>query len=315
MNKEREVKSGISRRDFLRVATGLGLAAGGALSTWYFGKKGLEELGLRFEEDQSEQTSSKDFFDEEARILSQQTEQAPTQTSQPTPEATSPPEATTEPTPTPEQLKPLQFGKVDFESQQNIGMSYFLGEDQIIVPYFTPKTWRPGILSTGEFDPDKNTGLVYLDSENRKILNLHSGRRGPLDEQGYSMYQLQLHLEEHPNIGVRRYAREVDEIMKSTIGSEVVLKQGEEFTYSKIVAAVRVPPNLVNESKQHVYDINRWLAEKFPDSGFKNVLNEENEILTVKFCGRKLAGEGDIEAEGEPAYRQSRFFLASKLTQ
>jgi hypothetical protein len=308
-NKEKE-QNKLSRRDFLRVATGLTLAGAGTLAGGYFARKGLGELGLRFEERNADQLSSKDFFDEEARILSEQTKEAPTQTPEPTSQVTSVPEETPEPTPTPE-AGIYEFGKIDFKSGEKLGMSYFIGEDQILVPYFTPIIWYKGILDSGEFDPDRNTGLVYTESGHRKILNLHSGREGPLDEQGYSAYKLQIYFEEHPNIGVRRYPAEVQEALNNTIGSEVVFKQGENFAYSDIIAAVRVPPNLVNESKEHVYNINEWLANTFPESGFNKVLNNEKEILTLKFCGRKLAGEPD--AEGEPSFRQSRFFMAMKL--
>jgi hypothetical protein len=309
-NKEKE-QNKLSRRDFLRVATGLTLAGAGTLAGGYFAKKGLGELGLRFEEQNADQLSSKNFFDEEARILSEQTKEAPTQTAELSPEATTATEKSPEPTSTPEIPNYFNFGQIDFEKDEQIGASFFIEQDQVVIPYFNPRTWEPNILSSGEFDPNRNTGLVYLDSGNRKILNLHSGRLGPLDEQGFSAYKLQIYFEEHPNIGVRRYSAEVQEALNDTIGSEVVFKQGENFAYSDVIAAVRVPPNLVNESKEHVYNINEWLANTFPESGFNKVLNNEKEILTLKFCGRKLAGEPD--AEGEPSFRQSRFFMAMKL--
>ena len=316
VNKERgtnkENKARMSRRDFLRVAAGLGLAGGGMALGGFFAKRGLEELGLRFEERDTNELSSKDFFDEEAQILQKQTQEAPTQTTEPAVEATGAPEETPEPTSTPEVTKYFEFGNIDFENNEQIGMSYFLAGDQVLVPYFEPIIWHPEVLSSGEFDPEKNTGVVYLDSGHRKVLNLHSGRRGPLDEQGFSAYKLQIYLEEHPDIGVRRYPREVNEILQNILGSEVVLKQANNFTYSNIVAAARITPSLVNESKKNVYNINEWLAEKFPRTGFDEVLNEEENVLVVKFCGRRLAGEE--ENPNEPTYRQSRFFIATKLS-
>jgi len=304
--KERERKH-ISRRDFIKVATGLGLAGAGA---YYFGKETLTQLGVIRPEQ-----STEGFFNEESERLSRATQVA--ETSQPGSTLEQPnikqPENTPEPTETPELSFNWRFGDIDFSnSNEQIGMGYFIGDEEILVPYFTPISWYEGVLQSGEFGLDRNSGLTYLDERNRKILNLHSGRLSIFDQEGLTMYQLQRYIEEYPDNGVIRYApREIDEVLRTLIGSDVVVKQENKFAYSKIIAAVRVPPERVIESRNNVYTIVSWLTENFRDSGFEQIRPNDRDVLITKFCGRKLGIER--EETRETPWRQARFFIAKRL--
>lgn len=321
--KERE-KRPLSRREFIKAATMVGLGLGGAAGMWVSGKWLLEDLGVDLSEDEN-QLTTENFFEQESKILEEATHTSPTETTQPTEQA---PEATAEPEPTetPQPINRWEWGDVTFEDgSEDIGMSYFFEDQQVLIPYFTPITWYEGILNTGRFHYTRNTGLVYEDDHQRKILNLHSGRRSSVDQDGFTAYRLQIFLEEYPGKGVRRYPREVNEIMKSIIGTEVVAKQGEKFAYSKIVAATRVDPIKVPESQQHVSDITSWLATNYPESGFQNLGPENNDIVVTKFCGRILNLEQEMIDQLEdknlrdkindtPPFQKARFFIAKKTT-
>lgn len=319
----KEFDKKLSRRDFLKLAAGLGLAGGGTALAYHFGKKSLEEFGYQ---SGGPGESSGNFFNKESQILSRATEVAKTEEPESTLEAQGTPEPTKEPTPESELITEWRFGNIDFGNKdKQIGIAYFLGENQILVPNFTPITWFEGLYETGAFEPKENTGLIYLDSSNRKILNVHSGRQGPLHQEGYSAYKLQIYLEEHPENGVRRLPIEINKVVANIIGSDVVFKQEDKFAYSKIVAAVRVPPLKVIESQQHVFDIVSWLSQNYPDSGFRNVQGGDRNIVVTKFCGRLLGGEQNLINDLEnkdlkkaindlPESQKSRFFIAEKLT-
>lgn len=294
----------ISRRDFNKLAgavlAGIGLGGAG-----YAGWKTLEGLGLHLK---PQEPPSDNFFYEESQKLARATQSAATPTPfQPEPNE----EATPEPSPTPEAENYWKFAKIDFSnSKEPIDMGFFIGSDTILVPSFTPFVYYEGALEDGAFSPEINSGMAYLDSSSRKVLNLHSGRRGPLDAQGFTMWGMQRYLEEDPNNGVRRYPKTVNEIIsQSLIGSEVVIRQGKISSLVKIAAALRVPPTQVAESQSHVYDISDWLGKTYPNSGFADLGNGKD-TLVIKFCGRILSGERADESR--PSYQQSRFFIALK---
>lgn len=294
----------ISRREFNKLAAAIlgGIGIGGAA---YSGAKVLEGLGLRFG---PQEPVDQNFFFEESQRLARSTQAAPTATPF-EPQATQ--EPTPEPSPTPEPENDWKFAGIDFsDSTKLIDMGFFIGSDTVLVPSFIPFAYYDGALEDGAFAPDSNTGLTYLDPKNRKILNLHSGRRGSLDTQGYTMWGMQRYLEENPKNGVRRYPREVNELMDaSLIGSQPVIRQGDTSSLVKVVAALRVPPEQVSASQDHVYDIADWLGATYPDSGFAH-LGRDKDTLVIKFCGRILTGERADDSR--PSYQQSRFFLALK---
>lgn len=292
----------LSRRSFLKLGTAVigGAALGGAVLT---GKKVLEDLGFRFE---TQGPVTDNFFYQESQQLAESTQAIAT----PTPFQSV--EATPEPTPTPEILTPWEFVKgIDFsDSKRQIDMAFFVGADTILIPAFTPFAYYNGALEDGAFEPDSNTGLTYLDKLNRKILNLHSGRRGPLDAVGFTAWGLQRYIEEYPENGVRKSPGEVDNFMESSfLNSDVVIKQKDTSSLVKVVGIVRVPPRGVEESQKHVGDIVDWLGSAFPDSGFRN-LGNSTDTLIIKFCGRILQGEAKVHSR--PDYQQSRFFIALK---
>ena len=299
-------KPKISRRAFLRLGSA---AAGGAalIGAAAVGRKVLEDLGVQLVPHGPVEDN---FFYREAQRLAESTHVAPTPFQ---PQPTS--EVTLESPPTPETYNAWVFDNIDLSnSRKQIDMGFYIGQDTILVPYFTPVAFYEGVLEDGAFEAESNTGMTYLDGLNRKILNLHSGRRSALDTRGFTAWALQKYLEEYPSTGSRRHPREVDEfIKKSVVGSSVVVREDKVSSNSKIVAGVRVGPQRVAESQEHVGDIIDWLGQNYPDSGFAD-LGRNHETLVIKFCGRLLAEIPGLEEEdlSRPTYQQARFFLALK---
>ena len=304
----------LSRRGFNKLAGAVlgGIGLGGAA---YSGFRFLEGLGLEIPHNS---------FEQELEGLSRAATPTPFRPQETTPaSSTTVPQETPEPSPTPEAINYWSFAKADFsDSAHQIDMMITLKDSsQLLVPSFIPIAWREGLLESGDFAPERNTGLTYLDEDRRKILNLHSGREGPLHS-GYTMWGVQLAIETDPTTGNRIYPRQAEEKLRDNyIGADVLIRQ-TEAGLARIVAAVRVPPSLVYESTQHVYEqtgssgnvtsegIIPWLATNFPDSGFSEVVND-SDVLVMKFCGRILSGEHPEERISSP-YQQARFFLALK---
>ncbi|OGM10070.1 hypothetical protein A2Y68_01305 [Candidatus Woesebacteria bacterium RBG_13_46_13] len=304
-------KPKLSRRGFLKGAVLGGIGLGGAV---YSGLKFLEGLGLELPHNS---------FEQELQALPREATPTPFQPRETTPaSSTQTPEATPEPSPTPEAINYWAFAKADFsDSEHLIDMMITLRDSSsLLVPSFIPISWHDGLQLSVDFDRRRNTGLTYLDEDRRKILNLHSGREGPLHS-GYTMWETQLAIETDGR-GNRIYPAQADEKLRTQfMGADVLIRQ-TEAGLAKIVAAVRVPPSLVYESTQHVYEetdpsgsvtnegIIPWLAANFPDSGFADVVNDR-EVLIIKFCGRILSGEREDTRIDSP-YQQARFFFALK---
>ncbi len=302
----------LPRRGFLKAAVIGGLGLGGAV---YSGWKVLEGLGLRI---------SQDSLSQELQQLAESPTPTPFQPRESTPTLSAGEVQTTpEPSPTPEFVHDWLFAGADFsDSAHQIDMMITLTDSsQLLVPAFTPLSWRDGLLEAGEFAPERNTGLTYLDEDRRKILNLHSGRLGPLHT-GFTMWDVQLAIETNPETGNRINPREAEEKLRSQfVGSEWAIEQ-TSTSHARCVAAVRVPPSLVYESTRHVYEqtdssgivtsegIIPWLAENFPDTGFSEIVDDPH-VLVIKFCGRILSGEHEETRIASP-YQQARFFLALK---
>jgi len=328
MSESKRSPEKISRREFNKLA-GAALAGVGLAGAGFAGWKLLEGLGLRVGED----APSRDSFEQELADLSRPTREASTPTPFQPQSATEIPHTTPEPSPTPELINKYKFAKADFsDSAHQIDMLLTLNNgEKLLIPLFTPLPWREGILDGPDFKPKSNTGVTYLDESGRKILNLHSGREGPLDTAGYTMWKVQLAIETNAR-GYRIYPREVDEKLSTNFtGGDAIVRQTDSGP-AKMVAAVRVPPKMVLGVSQHLNEVRdaagqitttgliAWIAETFPDSGFQKILSDPN-ILIIKTCGRRLRGEtqnaqfintqGKIEEETSE-YRQSRFFLAFK---
>jgi hypothetical protein len=101
-------------------------------------------------------------------------------------------------------------------------------------------------------------------------------------------YPLQLYLENDAR-GYRRSPAEFTaNLQDCLIGAELRLRQGDAFSVSEVVAAVRIPPLEVNEVSRHPMDLVPYLAENYPDSGFDQM---DVPGLLFYFCGRQLTGE------------------------
>ncbi len=302
----------LSRRAFIKAAITGGVGLGGA---GYAGLKFLERLGWEPPEVS---------FEQELQTVSKTATATPFLPQEATsrPIFNQPTERTVEPFPTPEVINYWIFARADFsDSSHQIDMMITLNDStELLIPPFTPISWREGILESGDFSPDKNTGLTYLDEDMRKILNLHSGRAGPL-RPGYTMWEVQMAIETN-SLGNRISPAQAEEKLKTQFMGASVLVRQREAAFAKIAAAVRVPPSLVYESTRHVYEetdangnviregIVPWLAENFPDSGFSDLV-DKSDVLIIKFCGRILSGERE-EKRISSSFQQARFFLALK---
>ncbi len=209
--------------------------------------------------------------------LSSPTQVPPTQTveSSPTPGPTA--------TPTPVWMT---YDEVDFRDQE-IEVLFTLNCDQAQIyldPFFvTPYT--PGLFASGEFLYNFDFAMAW---EHLGFYGLwiHSGRSNQFGD--LPALPLQLYLENNAQ-GIRRNPVDLnDHLQNCLIGSEIIIRQGENSSVSKVVAAVRIPPSEVDEVSQQPMNLVPYLAENYPDSGFDQMALPG---LLFYFCGRQLSGE------------------------
>jgi len=168
------------------------------------------------------------------------------------------------------------------------------------VPEFGVFEWTPTIFDTGIFDVGKDNALVYKDQDGRIIMLVHSGK-----DQTMSNIQNYLELSES---GYREPVEIAQmRLLNMMMGMvEVYIAQPShgDYQYSKVVAAVRVPPSDVEDVSLHVMDLVEHLGERYPDSQFDRL---SDNALVLYFCGRALAGE---DANPQLGYwTQARFVL------
>jgi len=183
------------------------------------------------------------------------------------------------PTATPD---PFFYDGLLFKGKRVTRMIFHLGNGGYVVPTFEVYQWIPGIFSTDIFDVGKGTAVAYSDDVGRIIVLVHSGRN-------QTMTPIQNYLELSES-GYRENYKITDMRLKNLMlgGSEVYIAQGQDYQYSRIVAAVRVPPSDVEDVSLHIMDLVEHLGERYPESGFDQL---GSDALVLYFCGRALAGE------------------------
>lgn len=166
---------------------------------------------------------------------------------------------------------------------------------------FNVWVYKQGIFDTYKFDPDKGNSVIWDDGLGRWFLWVHSGPSN-------SMTPIQQWLERDEN-GNTVAAYTADERIDSLLGAGAYMGELSGYAtdnHATIVAAVRVPPDLVKEMNLHVGDLPEWIDMEFPLAGFGSSI-DARPILYITFCGRALAGE---EPDPLSAYwQQSRYVI------
>lgn len=153
-----------------------------------------------------------------------------------------------------------------------------------ILPFY-PFSYQENIFEGPIFAVDNKTAVACL-GENFLLVWLHSGN---VSDKELAAGKLQKYLE-LDKLGFLTTVTKVENKTLSLKDLIAIFCQGENTNYAQIKGAVRVPPKEVNEEEKHVTDKLTFLAENYPESGFDNLINQEN-ILLISFCGKNLAGE------------------------
>lgn len=158
--------------------------------------------------------------------------------------------------------------------------------------------WTPTLLDAGGFAVGSGVGLVWMDDAGRLGIWVHSGLR-------QTASPLQEYIERDEN-GYLRTHQEAEAVLESMFGMQVLMVQGDNYSLSQIVAAVRVPPAGVDALEDHVGDLVEYLGFGYPESGFATI--PTHDVLTIFFCGMRLGGEDANPHESR--WRQARFIIA-----
>jgi len=194
---------------------------------------------------------------------------------------------------------PYDYQDILLDEGKEVRMIFHFPDGGYSVPAFNAYGWEPGILESDKFKVGSDTGVGYVDYQNRLILWLHSGL-------GQTMTPIQNYIELDENGNRALYQMADERVSELMAGSNVYLAQGDDYAFSKISAAVRVPASEVEALSEHVMDLIPYLALTYPDSGFDTIMNSE-ETLILYFCGRALAGEKKNPRLGH--WTQARFII------
>jgi hypothetical protein len=188
-------------------------------------------------------------------------------------------------------------------------------DDRVEVFDFLPFPKDVGLDEEKIFEPTKNTTLAKKDeSRGRIVLWIHSGQKKFLDPypNGFPMSELQK-LIEYEGTSSKVSIWEANRFLKDVIrGSEIVINQDNKKMKAVIAAAVRVPPDLVDDHSANIDRLPEWISETFEDTGFENLL-DRSDVLIPKFCGMYLPPEDDGDynktVQNYSFVEKSRFIL------
>lgn len=204
-----------------------------------------------------------------------------THTPLPTPSPTSSPTLTPSPT-----LEWMTYDDISFRDQEiEVLFTMACNQDQVYIEPFLVRHYTPELLDSGEFNSSLDFAMAW---EHLGFYGLwiHSGISNRLGE--LPAYPLQNYLENNPQGLLRSPDETIEHMQDCLMGSEVILRQGETLSISKVVAAVRIPPFQVEEVSLQPMNLVPYLAENYPGSGFSWM---ELPGLLFYFCGRQLRGE------------------------
>lgn len=187
------------------------------------------------------------------------------------------------------------------EQQVEILVSLNCNEQEIYIPPFTVIPWYPEVFEDGNFAVRSNNAVAW-DHLGIYGLWVHSG----LDILGNELtaYPLQNALERNESGTLHDPDSFKQALENCLIGGEIRIKQGETILLNRVVAAVRVPTDEVEEASTHVMDLVPYLSEFYPDSGFEKLTSPG---MLLYFCGRRLNGES--YNTNENYWTQSRIII------
>lgn len=186
-------------------------------------------------------------------------------------------------TPTPEWMT---YDGIDLRDQSIEALfTMACDQTQVYINPFLVRPYSPELLDSGEFDTNLTFGIAW---EHLGFYGLwvHSGQSDQFGD--LPVYPLQIYLENNAQGFLRSSAELSEHLQNCLIGSEVIFRQGDNTSVSKVIAAVRIPPYHVEEVNRQPMNLVPYLAEHYPDSGFDQM---ELPGLLLYSCGRHLNGE------------------------
>lgn len=180
----------------------------------------------------------------------------------------------------------MVYDGIDLHEQQvEILVSLNCEDQEVYIQQFSIIPWHPEVFTNGQFAVTSNNAVAW---EHLGLYGLwvHSGQDILGNE--LTAYPLQNTLERN-DVGILHSPTSFDKALNSClIGGEISIKQGDTISLNQVVAAVRVPSGKVEEVSSHVMDLQPYLAETYPDSGFDQMTAPG---MLLYFCGRRLNGE------------------------
>jgi len=205
------------------------------------------------------------------------------------------------PEPTPTLAIPWVFDGIDFNSPNEISILFELVDDDVyLLEPFTSHAWELDTWWEYTFALEGHHGIVWEDSNLRLGIWLHSG-------DGEVLFPLQEKIERDSKGWFRNYMDAQTYLQEHVYGARVVIRQSDVISVGRVKAVVRVGPQAVLAHQTHVMDLIEWLAKRYDDAHFDDLV-EESEVLMIYSCGRLLNGE--VKNPDLPYWQQARFIIA-----
>jgi hypothetical protein len=198
----------------------------------------------------------------------------------------------------------MNFGGIDLLST-TVGFEFAPacgGQSTVAIPPIKIIAWHPEVFETGEFGIGKNMAVAWE----------HMGYEGLLIHSGWDFWHeqspatdLQYFLETDALNEVQDLKTIESNLQDCLRGSSVFVSQNSQGLYGNVAAAVRIPPQGVEELSKHTMDLVPYLKQAYPGAGFEDI--DENTLLLF-FCGRAALDEqNNPEAD---YWTQTRYIIA-----
>lgn len=198
----------------------------------------------------------------------------------------------------------MNFGGIDLLSA-SVGFDFSPacgGQSMVSIPPIEIMAWHPEVFETGEFGIGKNMAVAWE----------HLGYEGLLIHSGWDFWHerspatdLQYFLETDALNEVQDLKTIENKLQDCLRGSSVHVSQDSQGLQGNVAAAVRIPPQGVEELSKHTMDLVPYLRQAYPGTGFEEI--DENALLLF-FCGRAALDEqNNPEAD---YWTQTRYIIA-----
>lgn len=198
----------------------------------------------------------------------------------------------------------MNFGGIDLLSA-SVGFDFapFCGEQSSVsIPPIKIIAWHPKVFETGEFGIGEKMAVAWE----------HLGYEGLLIHSGWDFWleqspatDLQYFLETDALNEVQNLETIENRLQNCLRGSSVHVSQDSLGLQGNVAAAVRIPPQGVEELSKHTMDLVPFLREAYPGAGFEDI--DENALLLL-FCGRAA-----VDEQNNPQadyWTQARYIIA-----